>query len=396
MPIGEAIRAFAKHGVEAAYIVPTETGLEKGIIDAHHSLRDYLKAAGIHDYASQRQGEDGKRIVRGWFASASGLVETKVSMYRPETKMGDPRIWPYGLKQHCRAWNLIAVINVSGDLYFLNMSDRAALASIDDPTSPIRRALGSAVAAIERSVEKLLEMMREIGKMGFVDSLRPGDTGIGFTLETLLGIEANSSTAPDFEGIEIKASRMKKSGRQGNRVNLFSQVPNWKISSLSNGLEILDRHGYRDTGGRLQLYCTVSSDPNPQGLFLTLNESEGLLENLCCRPIPNEPVVAWELDKLRARLVEKHSQTFWVKAKTQKNSAGIEQFHYIEVEHTQAPLVGNFEPLVEMGAITMDYVLHEEKGPSGGRKARDHGYLFKIHPENFDLLFPPSKIYALA
>jgi hypothetical protein len=66
-----------------------------------------------------------------------------------------------------------------------------------------------------------------------------------------------------------------------------------------------------------------------------------------------------------------------------------------EVEHTQSPLIGNFGALVDLGAITMDYLLHEEPTPSGGRRAGDHGYLFKIHPDNLDLLFPPSKTYQL-
>jgi hypothetical protein len=40
----------------------------------------------------------------------------------------------------------------------------------------------------------------------------------------------------------------------------------------------------------------------------------------------------------------------------------------------------------------MDYTLSQK---ATGNSARDHGYLFKIHPENFDLLFPPSKSIKL-
>ena len=35
--------------------------------------------------------------------------------------------------------------------------------------------------------------------------------GVGYTLETLLGIAANSSKAPDYKGIEIKSGRQKSS-----------------------------------------------------------------------------------------------------------------------------------------------------------------------------------------
>lgn len=323
------------------------------------------------------------------------MVETKVALYRPETKSGDPRIWPYGLKNYAQAWNLIAVLEIKGELYFLNASDPEIFASINDSLSPIRRELVAVKSKEKRASEKLLAKLNDIGRMGFVDSMRAGDTGVGFTLETLLGIAANSSKSPDFEGIEIKASRIGGRGSVINRVNLFSQVPAWKLSHLKNGLQILDRHGYKDANDRLQLYCTVTSTPNSQGLYLAINEISDFLENLCDLVSPKEEVVRWELAKLRARLAEKHDETFWVKARQRLDSAGREQFHFVEVEHTQGPLVGNFGTLVEIGAITMDYLLHEERNPSGGRRARDHGYLFKIHPENLDLLFPPSKSYSL-
>lgn len=38
--------------------------------------------------------------------------------------------------------------------------------------------------------------------MGFVVSLRRSDTGIGYTLETLLGLEENNLKTPDFGDTE--------------------------------------------------------------------------------------------------------------------------------------------------------------------------------------------------
>ena len=394
-PIGDVIRKLASYGVEAAYIVPTATGLGKSILDAHGSIREYLKLRNVHDYASQLQGDQGKKILRAWFVGEREMTETKVALYRPETKAGDPRIWPHGLKNHARAWNLVAVVEIAGELYFINASDPLILASIDDAASPIRSVLDSVKSKSGIVASKLLSKLGAISRKGFVDSMRPGDTGIGFTLETMLEIKENSSRSPDFEGIEIKASRIGSRRQRTNRVNLFSQVPDWTNSNLKNGLQILDRHGYKDERGRLQLYCTVTSAPNPQGLYFEVDSVADKLENLCDRPTPGEKVVGWELAKLRSRLAEKHNETFWVKALQRSSGAGHEQFHYVEVEHTRGPLVGNFGTLVEIGAITMDYALHEERTQSGTRKSRDHGYLFKILPSNLDLLFPPSNIYVL-
>ena len=43
--------------------------------------------------------------------------------------------------------------------------------------------------------------------MGFVKTLRKGPTGIGYTLETLLEIDENNISSPDFGEIELKAQR---------------------------------------------------------------------------------------------------------------------------------------------------------------------------------------------
>jgi hypothetical protein len=103
-------------------------------------------------------------------------------------------------------------------------------------------------------------------------------------------------------------------------------------------------------------------------------------------------VTTWELQTLRTRLSEKHPQTFWVSAKVQGRGAD-EQFHYIQVEHTRQPKLRNFDALLEGGLISVDYLM-SQKGP-GRNVVRDHGYLFKIHPSNFDALFPPSDLYFL-
>lgn len=62
-----------------------------------------------------------------------------------------------------------------------------------------------------------------------------------------------------------------------------------------------------------------------------------------------------------------------------------------QVEHTKRPKVRNFDALLEGGLITVDYLMSQK----GENKVRDHGYLFKMHPSDFDALFPPSKFHVL-
>ena len=44
--------------------------------------------------------------------------------------------------------------------------------------------------------------------MGFVKTMRRGPTGVGYTLEALLGIGENNISSPDIEDIEVKAHRL--------------------------------------------------------------------------------------------------------------------------------------------------------------------------------------------
>jgi hypothetical protein len=398
IPIIDVIKKLASKGIEAGYLVPTETGMKKSILDAHLSLKNYFSQKGIHDFDNQRQGKNSKEVVDIFLVGADSLTKTKMSLYRPESKSGDPRLCVYGLAKYCQPWNLLVFIENLGRLYLVNASSKEIFDSINIQNSPLAEILHSAADILDPVAEELLIKLKRISSMGFVDSMRVGSTGIGMTLETLLGIEANSNRTPDYFGIELKSSRIGKGGgKKPSRANLFSQVPDWSYSNCKSGLDILNKYGYLDAStNRLQLYCTLRNIPNPQGLYLQVDETNGILDSLNKRDETLEQVVQWRIAKLQTELDKKHKQTFWVKAKNQTNTSGVEQFHYVEVERTQSPLSGNFGPLIDIGAITCDFTLSLVNKKSGkGKRVNDHGYLFKIHPDNFDLLFPPSKSISL-
>ena len=174
---------------------------------------------------------------------------------------------------------------------------------------------------------------------------------------------------------------------------MFSQIPKWEISHLKSGKEILQSYGYFNADqNRTQLYCSVSAAPNSQGLFMRVDSTGELIENMAVKSNGAEvPVVVWVLSELEAALAAKHKETFWIKAQ-QRQSGSREQFHFTDVLHTRSPLVNNFGILVDTGKIEMDYTLSSKS--SGG--TRDHGYLFKMWPRNFDMLFPPPINYVLS
>lgn len=392
-PIEEAMREFGRYGAEATYLVPTKTGLEKGIMDAHQAFRGYLVDHGVHDFSTQNQGPESKVTVEVTVLGRESASTARMSLYRPMTKSGDPRVWISGLGGHASAGNLIAVLcNPKGSLFVVNVSDAAVWATRSVSGSPLNSALRT-FSVVESVTAELLGKLEAISAQGFVSSLRSGPTGIGYTLETMLGIRANASKSPDYKGIEIKAGRS-TSGRssQKTRTSLFSQVPDWKRSPLSSGRALLDEAGYVDPmSGRLQLYCTSRNVPNPQGLYLTLDLSEEWLESRRkAGPDSDDLLVRWSMETLRERLRTKHSSTFWVSADVRAGASG-EEFRFTKVIHTRQPLVWNLGPAILAGAVTLDYTLSLK--PTG--RIRDHGYLFKLHEDDIDVLFPPSVTYEL-
>ncbi|PIR91596.1 hypothetical protein COU03_01570 [bacterium (Candidatus Gribaldobacteria) CG10_big_fil_rev_8_21_14_0_10_41_12] len=58
------------------------------------------------------------------------------------------------------------------------------------------------------TLRKLKEQLEKIKAMGFVKTHRAHDTGIGKTLEDLLGIKENNLRLPDIGEVELKAKRI--------------------------------------------------------------------------------------------------------------------------------------------------------------------------------------------
>ena len=388
------IEVLATFGIEAGYIVPTETGLIKSILDAHAGLRIYLKSSGFHDFHAQRQGPEGKRIVEAAYVTPTGLRQTKVSMYRPETKSGDPRIWPYELKMFSRVGNLLAIFVHDNQLFIANVSDEKLLSRDGTPHSFFKLFLEKIADKKNETASELLELIKSRTQGEWIRNLRSGSTGVGFTLESLLGIAANSSKAPDYKGIELKSGRQNfKTPR--SRSTLFSKTPDWRRSVCQSGLQLLDKYGYV-TDGRKQLYCSLRNTPNSLGHFLETTPDDLVLTSMHQRPNGDakEKVLHWDMTTLTSALAQKHRETFWIKAQSQK-VGDTEEFKYTEVTHTKGPLISNMMELLRIGIIELDYCIHERIADTGVRTARDHGYLFKIWPKNFGQVFPPASSYRL-
>jgi hypothetical protein len=382
----ERIKILTENSVELCLIEPTETGLVKSIMDATGSVRNYLKSKNIHDFELQNQGQESKIQITSKLIDTDKSVNSIASLYRPNTKNGDPRIWFKGLGNYSTANDILGIIEFDGILYVLNITqidlEKLLNSNIYNPLKELIEEINHISNVV---ADELLILLNKIASQGPVPAMLKADTAIGRTLETLLGIDINSSKKPDYKGIELKSYRDKK----GNRKNLFAQVPDWNLSKFKSSAEILNNFGY-NRGEDFKLYCTVSAlVRNSQGLTLKLDSKiNQLLENSDKANIGD--FIAWNLETLHYRLLEKHNETFWIAA----DSIIIdnkEHFQFKKVEHTRKPIVTQFDILLEQGIITLDHLIKRKLTGSVVEK----GPIFKIKPNALDLLFPPSQSYSL-
>lgn len=366
----------------------TATGLKKSILDATAPMRAYFVENNIHNYEHQSQGPEYKKLVQTHILTISEDCLTKTSLYRPVTKMGDPRLWIYKLTDYTKADDIHAIIAVGNILYVINITQTnipLCCSTVSLRINPIKELIDSLFKESMSVAEELLEKFRADAGV-WHESEVAADTGIGRTIESLLGIEMNSSKEADYKGIELKSHREKRSSTKNV---LFTQTPDWDISRLKKGIDIVNNYGYEVKPGWKTLQNTLDCvNPNSQGLILYVNQLKELLEMNYLDSDKKEDVAVWRLIKLHERLNSKHHETFWIEVKNQKYD-GKEYFCYSFIEHTKNPNIGQFDVLLEQSMITLDLMLHR---PSGNGDT----YSFKIKKKAMPLLFPESVIYDLA
>lgn len=367
--------SFSNEFPNSVVITLTETMLSKSIIDASEAVRACLLAGGIHDYKQQPLGPEGKIVVSGSLvlpdAGAARCQEVSVSLYRPRTKKGDPRIWISGLRKSASAGDHVAIgVGEGKTLVVVNLSLADDLPAWREVEREFAQLAPRDDLDQNLPLDRLVKELEGIAARGPIRAVGTGDTAVGRTMEKALGIEMNSSKNPDWEGlIELKFGRPRPSQRR----TLFAQVPDWKKSALKSSGEILDAFGYW-RGSEFRLYVEVGAKPNSRGLYLEAhvgNREEAILEK---STKPGQLQVAtWPLERLQSALLRKHQQTCWIVCE-ESSSGGVTYFHPTEVLYTHSPRVDLIPLLVSAGDMTVDHLI--KRGKSGS--VQEKGPLWKV------------------
>lgn len=251
-------------------------------------------------------------------------------------------------------WALLSSGNVSPDPgAFLVVPASYAGLVIDDP-------LGDLLGRFDAIRNRWFESMRE------------GDTGIGYTFETLLGIKENNDRTADFRGIELKCKRVRsKGGAAVGKVNLFQQGPVW----ADEGLTALDRVrmlGKQDASGLYRCYSQITTRANNLSMLLDPASTQGLI---ALRRL-GEQVGHWPHAMLEQRLVEKHSRAAFVLAEVRQSSSRT-SFSYNELIYCEKPSINSFIELVAQDRIVFEFLMYEKSDGT----VRNRGYPWRLLSE---------------
>ena len=232
---------------------------------------------------------------------------------------------------------------------------------------------------------EFVSKIQRIKQMGFVQSHRSGPTGIGKTLEDLLGITENNIAGPDFSVFELKTGRKESQ----SMLTLFTKapMPDGVNSTLLEVFGYLQRKKPRDhkqlslTGEEIdnsnvplhekELHSTVDSNkPNSQGLKLEIKGDRLYIGN-------DKGVEAYyDNDTLRVSFEKKYHKLIYVLA-DHKKEQGNEYFWFNEAYLLDGFSFERFSELVEEGKLKVDIRI----GHYSNGRLHDHGTGFRILPK---------------
>lgn len=361
---------------EFALIRLTPTMLKKSIIDASAHIRNVLHTYKLVDYNLLVPGVD--KVLSKAKILTNTIKEEKVSFYRPNTKKGDPRFCIYNLKKYIAKDETIyltvfnkqvIIIPLVHSLFDINIIKQFFNIKEENP--------------IKDELIHLLTTLKNKGPVKSVSPFKRNPKDVGDTLERELGIIPNSSKLADFKSkIEIKAKRANSKTKD----TLFSMVPDWKSSLVKSSGEMILNFGYTSIKhkGFKDLYITVNSKPNKQGLYLEIDEDEGLLYQKFTNVSGEEKTTClWSLGSIKERLYNKHPETVWVVGKELIINGEI-HFIFEKVEYTRRPIFSSFLILISQNNVTYDW---RGRVRLNGTGYKDKGHCFRLNPRNRNLLF---------
>lgn len=225
----------------------------------------------------------------------------------------------------------------------------------------------------------------EIANSGWIKTHRTGNTGIGKTLEDLLGIPENNLDQPDFGDYELKSARIESN----SMLTMFTKSP------LPRGVNTQLRKSYGYSSGNYAntnkvLHATLNTtgftpiqNTGYQLKIEVIDNKIVILDNL------NNYFAYWDPADLQKTFEQKYKNKFVYAYADTMFKEGIEHFQYKEAYECYGFDYNSFLSLLLEGGIYIDLRIGQHRNG----KTHDHGTAFRIRQEDQHRLFKARKIY---
>lgn len=237
------------------------------------------------------------------------------------------------------------------------------------------------------TLSEFIEKYTQICNMGWIKTHRSGPTGIGKTLEDLLGIVENNIDGPDFGDYELKSCRL----NSNSMLTIFTKTP--QPQGAANTLRMT--FGYSSDAydnDEKVLHSTLSADR-----YVTIANTGHSLKVSCSDTKisiiaeDGKEYAYWTRDQLRTAFEKKYRGKF-VYAKAHSRGAGAnEEFKFVEAYEVSGFDYDAFVSLLEQGKIYIDLRIGQYHGGAKDGQTHDHGTGFRIKENNQSLLFKVNK-----
>lgn len=233
------------------------------------------------------------------------------------------------------------------------------------------------------SLNDFIREYERICNMGWIKTHRGGPTGVGKTLEDLLGIIENNADAPDFGEYELKSCRFESN----SMLTIFTKTP--QPHGAINTLRL--KFGYSSNAynnDEKVLHATLSADR-----FVKIDGTGHQLKISC--NVDKISIIAeddqeyayWTCEQLKSSFEKKYTNKFvYAKAYSRGNGAN-EEFKFAEAYKVSGFSYDSFVQLLEQGKIYVDLRIGQYHGGTKDGQTHDHGTGFRIKENDQPLLF---------
>ena len=241
-----------------------------------------------------------------------------------------------------------------------------------------------------------IENFKRVRNLGFVQSHRSHNTGIGKTFEDLIGVEENNLDGPDFGDIELKSQRK----LAGSYITLFTKSPSHPKKSKTNpktaNTLLRDNYGIENEDNpdikklHTSMFCShFNTTYKKWGFRIRPNSTEQKLF-IDVKDLDNDEMeginVYYDYSILKSILIKKLNIVAFVSTE-HKTENGIEHFHFNKCKVYYKCDFENFISLIRQDKIMYDIRIGSYKTGSNYGKVHDHGSGFRVRKENMSDVF---------